>query len=133
MNWRVVVGVLACAALVASTFMNWAWYPDIEKYFTGWFTEQNYYGKPGKVNTIFAVLGALCFLVNKTWSKRVNLFFAALNMGYAIKSVILFVSSYDGFVPSAQPGLYVMLFASVLYVIMAVLVFGVVPVKRSVA
>ena len=133
MNWRSWAGIVSCLVLIAAGFMHWAWYPDIQQYFTGWHSEQNYYGKPGKVMTIFAVLAMLFFLVNKNWSKRLNLVLAAINLGYAIKSYILFSMSYDGFVPKASMGLYLMVLASLAYAVFAVLVFGSRQVSRPVS
>ncbi len=124
MRWRIFAGILACALIIIASFLHWAWYPDIDQYFTGWHSEQNYYGKPAKVMTFFAAAGIVFFAVNKMWSKRLNLFFAALNMGYAIKSYILFTSSYSGFVPKPQPGIFLMMAASIAFVVMAVMVFG---------
>jgi uncharacterized membrane protein YfhO len=117
MNSRKWIGIGACVLLAASTFMHWAWYPDIQKYFTGFFSEKNYYGKPGIFLCLVAVIGIAGYLLNKVWLYRINLVAAALGMAYAIKSFLLFTSSYDGYEPQKQPGIYVMLVCSIVHVV----------------
>jgi hypothetical protein len=48
---------------------------------------------------------------------RINLVAAALGMAYAIKSFLLFTSSYDGYEPQKQPGIYLMLVCSFVHVV----------------
>jgi hypothetical protein len=119
MNSRKWTGIIACVLLAASTFMHWAWYPDIQKYFTGFFSEKNYYGKPGIFLCIVAGIGLLSYLLDKVWLHRVNLVAAALGMAYGIKSFLLFTSSYDGYVPQREAGIYIMLAASIVNVVFA--------------
>ena len=103
------LGLVSCILILASLFFNWAWYPDIEKYFTAFFSENNYYGKPGKLLMFFAITGIVFYLINKVWTQRLNLIFSALCMAYAIKTYLLYTSGYDGYVPDAQAGIYLML------------------------
>ncbi len=113
------IGLVSCVLLLVSLFLNWAWYPDIEKYFSAFFTENNYYGKPGKLLAFFAVTGIACYAYSKAWTQRLNLIFGALCIAYAIKTYLLFTSAYDGYVPVAQWGLYLMLAASIGHMIAA--------------
>jgi len=121
MKWQRWVGVLACIVLIISCTMHWAWYPDIKKYFTGFFSENNYYGRHGILLCFFAGTGILFYFLRKAWSDRLNLIFSAICMAYAITSLLRFGSGYDGFVPDKQPGIYLMLVAAILHMIMAVL------------
>jgi len=111
------IGIGSCLLLVASCFLNWAWYPDLQKHFTAFFTEQNHYGKPGNVFMFFAVTGLVFYVVNKPWSQRLNLIFGALCVAFGIRTYLLFTSGYDGFVPEPKPGIFLMLVASVGHVI----------------
>jgi hypothetical protein len=104
-----IIGVVSCTLIMVSLFLNWAWYPDIEKYFTAFFSEKNYYGKPGKVLLFFAITGIIFYFLNKVWTQRLNLLFGALCMAFAIRTYLLYTSGYDGYVPEAQPGIYLML------------------------
>jgi hypothetical protein len=112
MKWKHWMGLVACVALISASFMHWTFYPDIQKYFTGFFTEKNYYGRPGIFLSFFAGIGILSYLTRKVWLTRINLIAGGLCMGYAIKSFLLFVSSYDGYVPERQAGIYIMIVAA---------------------
>jgi hypothetical protein len=105
------IGLVSCVLLLVSLFLNWTWYPDIEKYFTAFFTENNYYGKPGKALAFFAVTGIGCYAYSKPWTQRLNLIFGGLCTAYGIKTYLLFSSGYDGYVPEPQWGIYLMLAA----------------------
>jgi uncharacterized membrane protein len=104
-----ITGIVSCGLIIISLFLNWAWYPDIQKYFTAFFTEGNHYGKPGKFLLFFAVSGLVFYWLNKAWTQRLNLIFSALCIAFAIRTYLLFTSSYDGYVPEAKTGLYLML------------------------
>ncbi len=113
MSFSQKAGFVSCILLLVSLLLKWAWYPDIEKYFTAFFTEGNHYGKPGIWFAFAAVSGILLFWINKPWTQRLNLIIAGLSLAYAIRSFLLFTSGYDGFVPDAKPGIYLMLAGSI--------------------
>ena len=130
-------GIIACTLLIGSCFMHWAWYPDVKEFFTGFYSKQNYYGRPGMLLGFFAGTGILFYLLKKAWSDRLNLIFSALCTAYSITSFLRFSSSYDGFVPEKQTGIYVMLVAAIVHMVIAVLVMSVekkaVPVEGETA
>ena len=66
------IGVAACITLIIAGFTNWTWYPDLHKYFTGWVSEKNTYGKPGKYFLFLASLAIIFFVIPKIWAKRWN-------------------------------------------------------------
>ncbi|MBI3883590.1 MAG: hypothetical protein HY305_05080 [Sphingobacteriales bacterium] len=72
------IGITACITLILSCFLPWVYYADINKTFTGFFSEQNLYGRPGRFLVIIAVLVFICMLLPKIWAKRTNLFLSAL-------------------------------------------------------
>jgi hypothetical protein len=117
MKYSQPIGVLAAIILILSGFLNWAWYPDIHKYFTGFFSENNMYGKPGKVFIYFASVAIILFLIPRVWAKRVNIFLCAIMLAYAAKNFIIFSSCYRGICPVKQPGIWVMLGACIVMVI----------------
>ena len=121
MKIRKRLGIGACVLLIVSCFLSWTWYPDIEKYFSGFFSEGNYYGKPGKLLCFFAITGIACYFIEKEWTKRLNLIFGGLCVGYALTTFLRFSASYDGFVPEKQFGIYLMLFSATLHILMAAL------------
>ncbi len=131
MKWTNWVGLAACVVLAVSTLLHWAWYPDIQKYFTGFFTEKNYYGRPGLLLNVVALSGIFSYTLQKTWLNRLNLILSGIGMAYAIKSYLLFTSSYDGFLPVPQPGIYLMMVASLLNILMAGINLGKVKVAPN--
>jgi hypothetical protein len=90
MKYYKVIGVLAAIVLFASCFMPWAYYPDLQKSFTGFFSEKNIYGRPGVVFTFFAGLSIILISINKILAKRLLIFIKALNNWYLLKNYVIF-------------------------------------------
>jgi hypothetical protein len=118
------IAVFASVLLIVSCFLPWAYYPDIDKVFTGFFSENNLYGKPGKWLTVMAVISLLCQFLPNIFYKRANLLLMALNVAYAIKSYIIFASCYHGYCPEKKIGIYLMLIASIMLMVAAVFPSG---------
>lgn len=121
MKYSQLTGVAASMLLMISGFMNWTWYPDIQTYFTGFFSENNTYGKPAKVFIFFALVAVIFFLVSKIWAKRWNLLICALTLAFAIKTFILFTGCYRGICPEKQLGIWLMVGSASLMMVCAVL------------
>ena len=117
------VGLGACILLVISCFMPWGYYADVhipteaQKTFTGFVTYQNQYGRPGKLLTLIAVVSFVFMLLPKIWAKRANLFIAALGVGYAIKTYILYTSCYNAYCPEKRAGIFIMIACTVIILI----------------
>jgi hypothetical protein len=110
-------GIIAAVSLIVCCFIPWTFYPDINKTFTGFFSEQNEYGKPAFF-LITIALGSLLFtLLPKLWAKRTNMFWCALGVGYAIKTYILYTSCYGAFCPEKRIGIYIMLYSTFIMLI----------------
>jgi hypothetical protein len=103
------IGIAAAAVLMLSGLLNWAWYPDIHQYFTGFYTYNNSYGKPGKVFVVLGFIAIACYLIPRVWAKRFNMFLCVLILAYAIKTFISYSTCYRGICPEKQAGLWVML------------------------
>ena len=123
------IGIVAVLVVIAACFMPWAWYPDLQKDFTGFFTEQNRYGRPGKVLIFLSVPEIVFFLIPRIWAKRTNIFFAAIAIAWAFKSFWLYTSCYRGTCPSARVGLYLVLGGTII-AMLATLTPNI-PVKQS--
>lgn len=116
------IGIAAAALLVASCFMPWAWYPDLKMDFTGFYSYQNYYGKPGKLFSIFAGLSVVFFLIPRLWAKLMNLFVNAFVVGYAIYCFISFSRCYSAAIcPEKRIGIYLMLAGALIMLVMSLL------------
>ena len=114
------VGLAACIMLVAICFLPWTYYADIRETFTGFYSYNNQYGKPGKFLSFAALLSFLLLLFPKVWAKRVNLFLCALVIGYAIKTYILYTSCYNAYCPEKKSGIFLMLACSILMMLAAI-------------
>jgi len=114
------LGLAACITLIISCFLPWGYYADLNQHFTGFYSYNNQYGKPGKFLTIFAVLMFIFMLLPKVWAKRTNLFLGAFTLAYAFKTFILFASCYNNYCPQKQPPLYLMVACTVVMLIASV-------------
>ena len=101
--------------------MPWAYFPDLGKEFTGFFSEQNRYGRPGRILTFFSAVMVMMFLIPKIWAKRINLFVAAITFAYAIRCYLLFTNCYRGICPEKRAGVFLLLAASAVTVVAALL------------
>ena len=115
------IGIIALVLLVGSCFLPWTYYPDLKKTFTGFFSENNLYGKPGKVFIFLACIALLCFLFNRVWAKRLNFFVCAVIVAYAFRTFIVFSGCYRGICPEKKGGLWLMIVAAILSLIMAMI------------
>jgi hypothetical protein len=125
MNLKILswIGIAACIVLVISCFMPWTFYADsnipneADRVFTGFFSYQYKYGKPGKYFTFFAIIILLFMILPRVWAKRANLFLSAFVLAYAIKTYILFTSCYNAYCPEKRAGIFIMLFSAVLMLV----------------
>ncbi len=114
------IGMFACLALVVVCFLPWTYHADLQKTFTGFFSEKNAYGKPGKYIVIFCAVAVLLFLAGKVWAQRTLLFVSGLLLSYAIKTYILYSSCYNAYCPEKLFGIYGVLICSVVIMVAAV-------------
>jgi hypothetical protein len=115
------LGILAALALVGACFLPWTYHPDLNQEFTGFFSEQNVYGKPGKVFIFLALVAIVFFLLPRIWAKRWNLIATGLVAAYAIKTFLMFAGCYRGICPEKRAGLWIMLVSGIVMLVMAIL------------
>lgn len=113
------IGIAASILLVIAGFLPWTYHPDLNKNFTGFFTENNVYGKPGNVFVVLSIITIVFFAIQRVWAKRWNMFINALVLSYAIKSFIMYSGCYRGICPDKLAGLWIMLASAVLMMVMA--------------
>ena len=119
------IGLLACILLVVSCFLPWMYYADphiateAQRTFTGFSTYQNQYGKPGKLLSLIAIIIFVFMVLPKIWAKRANLFIAALGVGYAVKTYVLFTSCYNAYCPEKKAGIFIMMLSMIILLIAA--------------
>jgi hypothetical protein len=121
LKYASVTGIFAALFLIIFCFLPWAYYPDLHQNFTGFYSEQNQYGKPGKT---FIVLSVICigfFLTPKIWAKRANQITAVLIFAYALKNYFLYAACYLGICPQIRLGLIGVLLFSMTMLICSLL------------
>jgi hypothetical protein len=109
MKYSQLIGIAAAVLVVAASFMPWAYFPVLREAFTGFFSEQNRYGRPGKVLMVFSIVEIVFFLIPTVWAKRANLFVAAVGFAWGIKCYILYTACYRGECPERRTGLFLIL------------------------
>jgi hypothetical protein len=114
-------GVAAALLLVLCCFLPWAYYPDLHENFSGFYSRQNQYGKPGKTYIFLSAVSIAFFLVPKLWARRANQFVCVLIFAYALKNYFVFSACYGGFCPEIKPGLIGMLFFSLVILVSSLL------------
>ncbi len=115
------IGVGAAITLMASCLVNWTWYPDLQKYFTGFSSHNNIYGKPGKLFVVLAVIAIMFYVIPRVWAKRWNVLVCCVAVAFAVKTFILYAACYRGICPDKQPGLWIMLGSALLMLAAALL------------
>ena len=115
------IGIAAALLLIGACFLPWAYYPDLQKEFTGFFSEGNAYGRSGKIFVFFSVVEIVLFLIPKVWAKRANILVAAMTIAFGVKSYILFTACYRGICPDKRLGIFLVLIAPFIILVAAVL------------
>lgn len=108
------IALLIYLFVVVVCFLPWTYHADLGKYFTGFFSEKEVYGKPGKFLIIFSSISIVTNFIPKVWARFTQIFFAGLIMAYALKSYHLYTSSYNFHMPEKQPGIYLLVILSIL-------------------
>jgi uncharacterized membrane protein len=123
--------------------MPWAWYPDLQMEFTGFYSYQNHYGKPGKLLVFSSGLSVLFFLVMTLLINRAGnalkvvivvaqIVIALIAFTYALKSFITFSRCYSAAIcPQRLPGIYLMLISAAILLLMSLLPRVSVDIKPS--
>ena len=117
-------GILACLLLIATCFMPWTHYNNINETFTGFhvtkFSTGNYYGRAGIVVCVFVAIILFFFLVPRVWAKRANLFLSAVLFAYCIRTYIIFTSAlFEGEVEK-KAGIYLIIILSCIILVSSV-------------
>ena len=113
------IGIAAAIILVLAGFLPWTYHPDLNKNFTGFFSENKVYGKPGMVFVVMSVVTITFFAIQRIWAKRWNMFICAIVLSYAIRSFIVYSGCYKGICPDKKAGLWIMLLSAILMMAMS--------------
>lgn len=106
------LGVAAAIALIVSCYLPWVVIESKDLVISGVETTGTNFGKPGYFHLALAVLYLLFVLINRVWSKRVNIFISAFNVAWALRNFAIVSACSGGECPEKQAGLYLILFSS---------------------
>jgi hypothetical protein len=115
------IGVAACLVLVAVCFGPWVWIPDLQVNFTGFFSEENRYGRPGKILIFFSIVSIILFLVPRIWAKRFNVLSGTLMLAFGIRCYFVFTACYMGICPEKKLGIFLVVLLPVIVMVTAIL------------
>ena len=118
MKW---IGLLAVVLLIVSCFLPWVIIPSKNIIVSGVGSTGTNFGKPGYTHFVLGSFFILFHFIPKLWAKRVNLIVVALNVAWAVRNYFIISMCREGECPEKQTGLWLVLLASVLMLIAALL------------
>ncbi len=77
------------------------------------------YGKPGMFIMFFAIASIVLIYFDKIWAKRLHLILSAINIGYLVRTYILFTSCYNAYCPEKKAGLYLLIVSSIIMMVVS--------------
>jgi hypothetical protein len=114
------LGLLSVILLISCAFFPWVTIESKNLVITGLDTRGTNFGKPAMFHFVLAALFLICNFTNRIWAKRLNLLIAALNLGWALRNILILGGCMAGECPARQPAIWIMLIASVLMLLSAV-------------
>ena len=115
------IGLFAIILMVFAAYQPWVVIPSKNLVVTGLHAEGTNFGKPAMINLIMSGFAGICFLLTSVMAKRMNLFFCAFNLAWAIRNFIVVSLCRAGECPEKKIGLYLVVTASIIMTIAALL------------
>jgi hypothetical protein len=118
------IGLLSALLLIWACTQKWVTIETAEKYLTGFnsTTDNNIFGRPGKLHWALCFIAAAFFAIPKVWAKRTNLFITALNLAFGIRNFFAIgMTCRGGVCPTKETGIYIIFICSILMFIMSLL------------
>ena len=112
MKWIKWAGIVSALLLIISCYMPWAYYPDLDEFFSGFYSQKGILGRPGVLITVLAAMNIILHIIPRIWAKRVAVFIGAILFAYSFRSFFVFTGCYGGICPEKQPGIWIMVFSS---------------------
>lgn len=117
-KWYGLTGVLL---VIIAAFQPWIVVASKNIVVTGLQTTGTNFGKPALLNVISAVIAAIFFVVPSVMAKRINLFFCSFNLAWSFRNFVILSTCRAGECPEKKFGLYLLVVASLLMIIAALL------------
>jgi hypothetical protein len=116
------IGLLSVVVVLIACYLPWVSVASVQLEVGGMFSNGKHnFGKPGLMNMICTIGAGLLFLLPQVWAKRTNIFFCGFNIAWAIRNYIMLSRCYSGECPEKQTGLYLLVIASALMLLMSFL------------
>jgi hypothetical protein len=131
MKYSKYIGVLAAVMVIVSCYMAWVFIEPVQLTITGMNTRGTNYGKPGLLHIFTSAVAIILFLLPRVWAKRTNLFICALNLAWVVRNYIIITACDGGDCPQKQTGLYILIMAAVVMMVMGVLPADEIEVKSE--
>jgi hypothetical protein len=114
------IGLTAVVTVLVVCYIPWVYVPSVKLEIAGMFSngKQNF-GRPGLMNMFCAVGAGIFFLLPQVWAKRTNIFFCGFNIAWAIRNYIMLSRCYGGDCPEKKIGLYLLVAASAIMLLMS--------------
>lgn len=115
------LAILSAFFVIGACFFPWV---DIESkniVVSGIHADGTNFGKPGFLHFFCVGLSLLLLLVNKPWSQKAAVVFGAFNVAWAVRNTIIISACQMGECPEKQLALYVLVPASIVFLIGALL------------
>ena len=113
--------MLGVALLVIAAYQPWVWVASKNITISGMHATGTNFGRPALLNLIVSGFAGICFIMNSVMAKRANLFFCAFNLAWTVRNFIIVSICRAGECPEKKLGLYMLLAASVIMMIAALL------------
>jgi long-subunit acyl-CoA synthetase (AMP-forming) len=115
------IGLLSVLAMIAVCFLPWSFIASKQLTVTGMNAMGTYFGKPGLFNVIVCCIMMILFAVPAVWSKRTNVFLAAINLAWAFRNYLLVSACMMGECPEKKPALFALVGLALVIQVMALL------------
>src|SRR5919206_3973520 len=115
------LGVVAALVLLVACHYPWVTIESKNIVVSGVSAVGTTFGKPGYFHIIVIALYLPLLLINRLWSKRINLFLSGLNIGWAFRNFILISTCQGGECPVKHPALYITVIASIFMLVFSML------------
>ncbi len=113
------IGLAATIAVVIACYLPWIEIKSLSVILTGMDGQGTNLGKPGKLHIIFCVPAFILFLLPLVWAKRINWFFCAMGLAWAVRNFLIYARCEMGTCPERMYGLYFVLTGSVVMLVAA--------------
>ena len=107
MKYSQLLGIIATLILIGICYLPWSFISERNIVVTGMSSPGTMFGKPGLMHIVLAVPLIILFIIPKIWSKRINVFIAAINLAWSIRNYILLTTCFMGECPIKKPALFI--------------------------